>query len=110
MTQTMKHDWRDVLLKAASIVEEGWCQGAFYRESPASALGYGAKAVQSCASGAIDKAVGHLSGGYPHNLGHAAEMALVKHLDNWSSIVDWNDHPGRTGFEVAEAMRQAATT
>ena len=103
-----EHDWRDVLLKAASIVEQGWCQGALYRTNGVhNTLVVQEDAEQSCAVGAISRALFHLNG--DHELLIATHRNLQKHL-LFSEIATWNDSPGRTAAEVAEAMRQAATT
>ena len=114
-TTTTEHDWRDVLLRAASIVEDGWCQGAFhtYRDT--------GEIVQSCAAGAISRAACYAGvNGMPYPdmpLEHSARIELAQHLRSKSvsfatiatTIEAWNDHPDRTVVEVAEAMRQAAT-
>ena len=92
-------DWRDVLLKAASIVEEGWCQEVFHRNENGDDC-YPSGAVESCAEGAISRA-----GSYIGSVN--ALMGLRRYLGK-RSIGDWNDHPDRTAAEVAEAMRQAA--
>lgn len=105
-------DERDVLLKAASIVEQGWCQGSFYNVDELT----GAESV--CALGAIMQA--HRLLGVPEPPGHpdgwAAGLLLRQTLNHRPSreglsvVPDWNDAPGRTASEVAEAMRTAALT
>ena len=106
-----EHDWRDVLLKAASIVEEGWCQGHLHRNKDGDVTYSGEQAARSCAAGAIARASDQLSGdlGTLSNLGSTARRGLRKQL-GLISIPVWNDHPDRTADEVAEAMRVAATT
>ena len=105
-------DWQGVLLTAASLVEEGWCQGAFHRFRDGDV-------VQSCAGGAISRAAcAAWVPGFTTYSGrpveHCARISLAQHLRSKSvsfvSIEAWNDHPDRTAAEVAEAMRQAAET
>ena len=101
------YDWRDVLLKAASIVEEGWCQGVMYRRKDGTSTGSREMADQSCASGAISRAFFNISESTDLVTLGAAQDGLEYHLSG--SIEKWNDASGRTATEVAEAMRQAAT-
>ena len=105
-------DWRDVLLKAASIVEEGWCQGSLYQRKDGTSTGDREEAVQLCAIGAISAAWWRLSGAdsaqHDASVISAAQMGLYEHLGH--PIAKWNDHPDRTALEVAEAMRQAASS
>ena len=110
-----EHDWRDVLLKAASIVEEGWCQEAMHRNE-AGLECYRDNAVQSCATGALHRAFNQLSGHLTVADGYDALYKLQEYLRSspgmggeWITIALWNDHPDRTATEVAKAMRQAAT-
>ncbi len=100
------HDWRDLLLKAASIVEEGWCQGSFHTNKNGAEC-YSSEAVRSCATGAISRANEHLMVPGPTTHHTDARAHLVKHLRG--SIVLWNDSPDRTANEVAETMREVAT-
>lgn len=101
----MIFDERDVLLKAASIVEEGWCQHFYWK---------GADIVNSnvhCAVGALGAAsvqlgLTTLDDPWTGEAMFRAENALANHIG--SSVVYWNDSPGRTADEVAEAMRKAA--
>ena len=111
-----EHDWRDVLLKAASIVEQGWCQGALHLNKEGDVIYNREEADRSCATGAIARASDQLSGEREpvaasvaaYDLGEDARRGLRKHLG--ISIPIWNDHWDRTADEVAESMRQAATT
>ena len=117
MTSTyapMEHDWRDVLLKAASIVEEGWCQG-FLVKGPRQGW---RESQQHCATGAINRASYDLLGeGFAWEDKKSPMRALADSLGEeekeegmtWLSVAQWNDKPGRTAAEVAAAMRQAAT-
>ena len=115
MKTTMKQKWQDVLLRAALIVEEGWCQGVMHLNNDGVNC-YRSKATRSCAAGAISRAVG---GDYYSTPGAKdVEVAALRGLqrflrrsqgNSWVTVAVWNDHPGRTATEVAEAMRQAAT-
>lgn len=89
--------YQDVLLKAASRVEqEGmWCQGTMYVET--------SRGMAACAVGAVALAANELG----VESGDALNV-LNRHLGGGPRIVHWNDAPGRTAFEVAEAMRRAA--
>ena len=100
-TTTKDPNWREILLKAASIVEAGWCQGVMHRNETGEEC-YRSGAVESCAEGAISRAGAYLGGGN-------ALMGLRRYLGK-REINEWNDHPDRTAAEVAEAMRQAATS
>ena len=106
-----EHNWRDVLLKAALIVEEGWCQGAMHLDKEGLEC-YRDNAVQSCAQGAIHRAINHLLPTQPW-YGETALTQLRRTLTKLHyipRIARWNDHPDRTATEVAEVMRQAATS
>ena len=100
-TTTKDPTWQDVLLKAASIVEEGWCQGALHRNENGDDC-YPSGAVESCAEGAISRATSYVGS-------VNALMGLKRYLGK-QSINEWNDHPDQTAGEVADAMRKAATT
>ena len=110
MKTTMKHKWQDVLLRAASIVEEGWCQGTFHLNKDGVDC-FRPSATRSCAAGAISRAAAASGVGMPYSASPveiAALRELTRFLDG-PSIAAWNDHPVRTAVEVAETMRQAAT-
>ena len=110
-TTTKDPTWQDILMKAASIVEEGWCQGAMHRNWDGEEC-YRSGAIESCAEGAIQRASDELSdgAGAAYDLASAADRGLRKHLGKRlvPTIANWNDQHGRTADEVAEAMRQAA--
>lgn len=93
----MSFTYKDVLLKAASAVEEegNWCQWKF--EDPET----GAR----CAVGHIAAAEHALDVVSDDPTGDAVEHleATIGHI-----VTAWNDTPGRTAHEVAEAMRKAA--
>ena len=104
-----EHDWRDVLLKAASIVEEGWCQRVAMESS-----GVVGQPHKRCASEAI-RVAGNLlandSGTYGTHVAERAVRELRVHLQGdhkTSSVVAWNDSNGRTADQVAKTMRQTA--
>ena len=111
---SLEYDWQNVLIEAASIVEEGWCQGAMHRNE-AGLECYRDNAVQSCATGALYRAFNQLSGHLTVADGYDALYELQEYLRSslgmgeWVTIALWNDHPDRTATEVAKAMRQAAT-
>ena len=103
------HDYRDVLLKAASIVEEGWCQGDYTNLRP----GYLSndewnQATERCALGAIYTAQWQLVG---QAITHEFDVACIEAVESvvGEPVDEWNDAPGRTVDEVAAALRQAAT-
>lgn len=98
-----------ILLKAASIVEQGWCQGVNHRNREGISC-CREEAIESCAEGAIVRAFHHLSEDHSDadlTVLTSVPLVLGKYLGK-ASIPAWNDHPGRTADEVAEAMRQAA--
>ena len=111
-------DWRDVLLKAASIVEAGWCQGTMHCDEEGAPTYSSREPDQSCATGAMERAFDLLRADryLDDSVFAAAGSGLGEHLDPkmegkpWLSIAKWNDHPDRTALEVAEAMRQAASS
>lgn len=90
----------DVLLKAASRVEqEGmWCQKSMFTHD------VNGRRLSACAVGALLISACELEA----YVGDAIN-ALSGHLNTgWGGVTAWNDEPGRTAFEVAEAMRKAA--
>ena len=108
-------DWRDVLLKAASIVEEGWCQRVSVEAS-----GVVGQPHKRCASEAI-RVAGNLlandstvTNTWEDPGTYVAERAVRElrvHLrgeHETSSVVAWNDSDGRTADQVAKTMRQTA--
>lgn len=113
----------DVLLKAASRIEEEgmWCQGVLFRgvnlfhlgvdlhqaSEPidfARAVAAQNQRVPECAAGALSSAAVELNVGQQEV---DAAMLLLRQTVK-DSVTDFNDAPGRTAHEVAEAMRQAA--
>ncbi len=130
----MQFDERDVLLKAASIVEQGWTKDTLYRDKwghaiipmvdaaedeLVEAMDQG-RIARTCALGAINVAVTEM--GLTARTSTLAADRLLNHLDTvrdenenpldlWSSVDEWNDNLPRSrksGAHVAETMRQAA--
>lgn len=104
----------DVLLKAASRVEqEGmWYQGGLWpNETPSSLWAPYIEACSldettpACAVGTLAIVAVGLDLSEVDYLRALNQLAVS--LDN-DEIGDWNDAPGRTAHEVAEAMRKAA--
>lgn len=113
----------DVLLKAASRIEEEgmWCQGEWFRGFPrvfrdlaleywgddfdqATTVATRGLRLPECATAALASVAVELEVG---RLGHQqAWEVLCRFLDQAPTF--FNDTPGRTAHEVAEAMRQAA--
>lgn len=84
-----------VLLRAAALVERGWCQGS-YRAHTGVTLRY-------CAVGAVDKArvlCGMDSGKNNEIFSRVCRLQL--------DVVGFNDAPGRTQAEVVALLRRAA--
>jgi hypothetical protein len=86
-----------VLLRAAEIVRErGLCQGPWRTSGPV------------CAAGAVGEAGGDL--GLSRSMMEARLLKFAQALGGSSAgdVHDWNDAPGRTAAEVAEALERAA--
>lgn len=80
----------DVLNGAADLIErDGWCQGTPQGDGPV------------CAGVAICRS----SNGV--RLQTEAITRLTRHT-GWSSVIGWNDSPGRTKTEVVAALRTVA--
>jgi len=86
-----KLDDKDILLRAAEILEErGWCQG-HYRHGGA-----------FCAMGAIKEAA-------PLNSEAMNALdALSRRVE--PHVAAWNDHPSRTASEVIAKLREVAAS
>jgi hypothetical protein len=86
-----------VLLRAAEVVRErGLCQGPWRADGPL------------CAAGAVGEAGGALGlsrGGMERRV---LKFARALGGSAVSDVHDWNDTPGRTAGEVAEALERAA--
>lgn len=86
-----------VFLRAAEIVRErGFCQGPWRTDGPV------------CAAGAVGEAGGDL--GLSRAMMEARLLRFARALGGSaaSDVHDWNDVPGRTAAEVAEALERAA--
>lgn len=94
----MLFDERDILLKAAGIVDEMWCQYRTYM------YGEGDKIVGVCAWGALMLVEEILD--VSHEASQEAYRIFSEHVGG--NIIGWNDTPGRTADEVSAAMREVA--
>lgn len=104
--------WRDLLLKAADIIEEkGWIKGSYHHSGGACAVGaialaanldwvYLAEERSAGFQGPATEAVTHL----------LAQVNKRPGLFNrkYDNVQRWNDDTGRTKEEVVAAMRKAA--
>ena len=100
---------REVLLKAAALVERGWCQGAFAVTSNGVHTNpIDPDATCFCPLGAIRRACAPL---FPQSYNDRTVHAVGTMLHTFiraSSIPAWNDAPGRTQAEVVAALKAAA--
>jgi hypothetical protein len=86
-----------VLLRAAEIVRErGFCQGPWRTDGPV------------CAAGAVGQAGGDLGLSRAMMEARLLEFARVLGGSAAGDVHEWNDAPGRTAAEVAEALERAA--
>lgn len=86
----------DLLDLAADVIEtRGWCQRAW--EDPEGKV---------CLLGAINVADQLIHNGRLSSVGEEATTAVRRHLNGFTLI--WNDWPGRTEFEVIDALRLTA--
>lgn len=124
---------RKVLLRAAELVERGWCQGTLGMKAvdQAHAVGdplldrpyrhLGHLSIQDqlvaadrlCLDGAVMLAIHEVTGQdltavTQSSFYRAAREALKAALPSWTSYVSWNDMAGRTAEEVAALCRKAA--
>lgn len=84
------------LREARALIERGWCQRAFIKNTP-----FG---CAYCADGAICATAGDGEGEYGPMLAALKRATGVpSHADIWS----WNDTPERTQAEVLEAFDRA---
>jgi hypothetical protein len=99
---------KDILLKAAEIVEQGWTQGELARDENdgvrRTQRGY---ACKFCMTGAIFRAAGDAPEAYQVHLALTKANTIVQ-LRGYASIPKYNDNRSRTQAEVAEALREAA--
>jgi hypothetical protein len=88
---------QEVLLQAAAIVEQGWCQGEYTDE-----------AGRHCAAGDIYRAAanGTSNAGVSYDNGSMATRVFMQFIGGYVS--NWNDAPERTQADVVTALREAA--
>lgn len=107
---------RNILIQARNLVQDGWTQGASARSSLGDNLGevsmFSPSARRFCATGALGRAVAEEGEDAAAHL--AAEAIICGSLDNKSSVIEWNDTPGRTQADVValfnKAINQVSTT
>ena len=93
-----------ILVRAAEIVEKGWCQGATARDAKGVSVATDdPRATRWCLIGAIAKAEYELKGWVKVGGHTACEQAC-----GGSGLTSFNDAPGRTAAQVAAALRRAA--
>ena len=86
-----------VLLRAAEVVRErGLCQGPWRSGGPL------------CAAGAVGVAGGDLGLSRAGMEGRVLKFARALGGSAATDVHDWNDAPGRTAGDVAEALERAA--
>jgi len=91
---------REILLRAAELVERGWCQEAYARDAKGREVASSDPvACCYCPVGAIRAAAGIY--------GKSEALKALRDLLDRSAVA-WNDAPGRMQAEVVEALRRAA--
>lgn len=101
---------RTVLLRAAQICEQGWCQGAGARNATGKPINPSSdKAVCFCAGSAIWKAAWEIGQDYRDTQdlifrGYHTFERLIR----TKFIFLWNDAPGRSQEGVVATLRAAA--
>lgn len=112
-------DYTDVLLKASELVAEDgrWVQSAWFHTGKrainrAEAQGLDAAGVRVgiCVLGAVTLAAHRLDVSESVLKGARTRLAwfLRKFKGAETGVADWNDRPGRTAHDAAEALRAAA--
>lgn len=99
-------DARDVLLRAAGLVQRGWSRGAFARFADGTTADPHARDAEAwCALGALRRASGKGVSIYD-----AADFLWRQIQDGQCirGVAEWNDAPERTQAEVVAALRSAA--
>jgi hypothetical protein len=86
-----------VLLRAAKLCEQGWCQGAAWMEN------------KRCAWAGIDEATSQFAL-QSKDAVEARSFAehLVRDATGCISVAAWNDAPGRKKAEVVAMLREVA--
>jgi hypothetical protein len=91
------------LERAAVIVERGWTQGTFARNEAGERVDMWTKeATCFCVSAALQKVDGRNRSDAWNRFDGYARKRGFRHM------ADFNDAPGRTQAEVAQALRQCA--
>lgn len=104
---------KEILLRAAEYIEQGWTQGHFARdENEESVAPEDDKAVCWCLAGAVYKAysASDLPGLYNLvSIWEAVDKAVEEHTDGEiESDIRFNDHEAQDASEVAKVLRKAA--
>ena len=109
-------EWRNVLLKAADLVEKGWIIGSYQSGDNYCAVGALAKAATGTAYGGWDTVgVGAYNLKIKDEQMAVAHDMLLKEINRWrifnkyASVPKWNDFKAKSGATVAAYMRKAAT-
>lgn len=109
----MTIDHRDILLKSASLIEEGWCRNALFKgEGGKKIFGWPwaeeEKIEERCIVGALSEATWILQGKNPHQSRewHNAMEALREEVGH---LVNWNNHEAKNAQEIADITRKVAT-
>ena len=126
LTEQIRNDMVDILLKSASLLEEGWCQGHLFGDTNGNAMyiyfslfcnANFEDVVARCAIGAIHQATEQLipftdvPEQHPRRYRNKLVTDLETHLRllmNRHSLASWNDDPKRTKEEVIDLFRKAA--
>ena len=102
----------EVYNKAADMVESGWTQNAYARDSQEKPTYPCRNNAESwCLSGALIAAVYNLRGGVYYS-SDDAEKAFKLSEDlglPCGDTAEWNDNPDRTKEQVVDLLRDAAT-
>lgn len=100
---------KELLLKAAEIVEQGWTQGELARdENDGVRSTQSAYACKFCMTGAILRAAGDAPNAFQvRNAINIASTAVA--LLGYASIPKYNDASKRKQGEVAATLREAAS-
>ena len=118
-------DTNKVLLRAAELVEQGWCQHVGAQRAGHSVPWNAADVDQVCLTTAVARAVGEITGEpIGESVNEAGLVAFVQHpllvasaerlyacYPEWTdgmAPIRWNNTPGRTADEVAALLRRAA--
>lgn len=93
----------EVFTRAAGLVREGWCQGAYARSRTGATVAVGDPAAcQWCLQGALARA------GTIQRRRQDISEARVLVNEAVGRATDWNDDPARTQAEVAALLDRLA--